>query len=167
MVGRIRTPHGLALALLLLWLLPATAQEQTQDTGQVDLVPTATEADQGPKISLDVQDADIGTVLRSLASFSGTNIVASPRVEGKVTVKLEDVPWRQALSVILRAHAFDYVDDHGIIRVDTAEDLRQEMVAVKRTAQEIEQLERLSLGIVNAVDAAVELKIFYAIVDDA
>ncbi len=149
MVGRIRTPHGLALALLLLWLLPATAQEQTQDTGQVDLVPTATEADQGPKISLDVQDADIGTVLRSLASFSGTNIVASPRVEGKVTVKLEDVPWRQALAVILRAHNFDYVDDHGIVRVDTAEDLRQEMVAVKRTAQEIEQLEQLSLGIVN------------------
>ena len=130
MFGRTRYPLLITLAALLL-AVPATGQD---DQGQyvqaeADLVPLVVDA--GPRVSLDVQEADIGTVLRSLASFSGTNIVASPRVEGKVTVKLEQVPWREALAVILRAHSFDFIEEHGIIRVDTAEDLRQEKVAVK------------------------------------
>jgi type IV pilus assembly protein PilQ len=149
MVGRIRGLFCLLGALTLLAVLPAQAQDA--GSGEVTLVP-ATDApaapDPGPRVSLDVQDAEIGTVLRSLASFSGTNIVASPRVTGKVTVTLEQVPWREALAVILRAHSFDFVDDNGIIRVDTAEDLRQEQVAVKMAEKQIEDLEKLSLGVV-------------------
>jgi type IV pilus assembly protein PilQ len=103
--------------------------------------------DPGPRISLDVQEAEVGTVLRSLASFSGINIVASPRVVGKVTVKLDQVPWREALEVILRAHAFDYIEEHGIIRVDTAEELRNESVAEKMAEKQVSDLEKLSLGL--------------------
>jgi type IV pilus assembly protein PilQ len=139
-----RTRHALLIALVALLALQAPALAQDD---QVALTPVV--ADDGPRISLDVQDADIGTVLRSLASFSGTNIVASPRVEGKVTVKLEQVPWREALSVILRAHSFDYVQEHGIIRVDTAEELRQEKVAVKMAEKQIEDLDKLTLGLAN------------------
>jgi len=149
MVGRIRSLMWLASALVLVLAAPGLAQDPVAGAaeGQVDLVPVTT-MDQGPRVSLDVQDAEIGTVLRSLASFSGTNIVASPRVTGKVTVTLDEVPWREALAVILRAHSFDFVDDGGIIRVDTAEDLRQEQVAAKMAAKQIEDLEKLSLGIV-------------------
>ena len=145
MVGRIRSPRRLVLAMLLALTVPVLAQDQ--DAAQVEVIPAPAAVDQGPRISLDVQDAEIGTVLRSLASFSGTNIVASPRVQGKVTVKLEQVPWREALAVILRAHSFDFVEDHGIIRVDTAEDLHQEQVAVKMAEKQIEDLEKLTLGI--------------------
>jgi len=99
-------------------------------------------------ISLDVQDAEIGTVLRSLAGYSGTNIVASPRVEGKVTVKLEDVPWIQALAVILKAHNFDYVEENGIYRIDTAADLREEKLAVERARKQVEDLAALQLDVV-------------------
>lgn len=99
-------------------------------------------------ISLDVQEADINTVLRSLASFSGANIVASPRVEGKVTVKLEEVPWEEALQVILRAHSFDYVRENGVFRIDSAEELRQEKLAVERSRKQVEELEKLVLGLV-------------------
>ena len=144
MRGRIRTLTLLATVALLTVSLPAAGQ--VEDQGQLALIPVET-VDNGPKVSLDAQDAEIGTVLRSLASFSGTNIVASPRVVGKVTVKLEQVPWREALTVILRAHSFDFVEEHGIIRVDTAEDLRQEQVAVKMAEKQIEDLDKLTLGL--------------------
>ena len=101
---------------------------------------------QGKPISLDVQEAEIGTVLRSLAGFSGANMVASPRVEGKVTIKLEDVPWIQALTVILHAHSFDFVEENGIYRIDTAEQLRQEKLSVERARKQVEDLAELKLG---------------------
>ncbi len=133
----------LAGVLLLAWAAPAVAQEEPLDD------PLAvTPQDDGRTISLDVQEADMATVLRSLASFSGTNIVTSPRVEGKVTVKLDDVPWRQALRVILRAHGFDYVDENGILRVDTAAELRRAELESKRADRQVDDLEPLVLGIV-------------------
>jgi len=102
----------------------------------------------GEPISLDVQEAEISTVLRSLAGFAGVNIVASPRVTGKVTVKLEDVPWEEALAVILRAHSFDFVEENGIYRIDTAEDIRQETLSAERVRKQVEELEQLQLGLV-------------------
>ena len=54
-------------------------------------------------VSLDLQDADIHNVLRLFAEVSGLNFVASDDVQGKVTVFLEDVPWDQALAVILHS----------------------------------------------------------------
>jgi len=141
MFGRIR--NRTLTALMLLLAVPAVAVAQQG----IDLRPVENGSDNGPKISLDVQDADIGTVLRSLASFSGTNIVASPRVEGKVTVSLEEVPWREALEVILRAHSFGYVEENGILRVDTAEELRQELIAEQTAEKQYADLAKLVLGV--------------------
>ncbi|MEZ4388337.1 MAG: secretin N-terminal domain-containing protein [Candidatus Krumholzibacteriia bacterium] len=144
MSGRIRL-------LTLTWLVGGLALAAVAQTPPAAQEPTtftiAPAVDPGPRVSLDVQDAEIGTVLRSLASFSGTNIVASPRVTGKVTVKLDQVPWREALTVILRAHNFDYIEEHGILRVDTAEDLRSETVAVQMASKQIDDLAKLTLGI--------------------
>lgn len=145
MFGRIRL-------LTLFWLigtlvLVAGAQEAPTTAEEPAVLTLELPVDPGPRVSLDVQDAEIGTVLRSLASFSGTNIVASPRVIGKVTVKLDQVPWREALTVILRAHTFDYVEEHGIIRVDTSEMLRSESVAEKMAEKQIDDLQKLTLGI--------------------
>ncbi len=129
---------GACVILLMLGSLVAVAQ----DAGV-----TADESEyMGRPISLDVQEAEIGTVLRSLAGFSGANIVASPRVVGKVTVKLEDVPWEEALTVILRAHSFDYVEEQGIYRIDTAEELRQEKLSTERARKQVEDLAQLHLG---------------------
>ncbi len=132
-----------ALVLLLTQPGPAGAQADQEE----QLVAPATR-DEGRTVSLDVQDAEIATVLRSLASFSGMNIVTSPNVTGKVTVKLEAVPWRRALDVILRAHGFDYVEEYGILRVDTAEELRRFEVEGKRALKQVEDLEPLVLGMV-------------------
>jgi type II secretory pathway component GspD/PulD (secretin) len=54
-------------------------------------------------VSLDFQEADIHSVLRLFAEVSGMNFVASDDVQGTVTVALTDVPWDQALAVILHS----------------------------------------------------------------
>ncbi|HEY7492425.1 MAG TPA: secretin N-terminal domain-containing protein [Candidatus Tectomicrobia bacterium] len=56
----------------------------------------------GKKISLDLQNAELGDVFRLLAEASGLNILASPEVKGTITTRLLDVPWDQALDLILR-----------------------------------------------------------------
>jgi type IV pilus assembly protein PilQ len=140
MYGRTRSLVFALVALALTAMLVPAAAAQ-------DAAPAKVDYKQRP-ISLDVQEAEIGTVLRSLAGFSGTNIVASPRVQGKVTVKLEDVPWIEALGVILRSHSFDYIEENGIYRIDTAADLREEKLSVERARKQVEDLAALELGIV-------------------
>ncbi len=99
-------------------------------------------------MSINMQNADIRTILRAIADFSGRNIIASPDVRGTVTVALSDVPWREALTVILRANGFDHVEEQGIIRVDTAEKLRDEKLAEKAAVQRVKELEPLVTRIV-------------------
>ncbi len=148
MFGRIRIANYLMLLVVLTIGLSLPAQAQNE----LDPAPEF----MGRPISLDVQEAEIGTVLRSLSSFSGSNIVASPRVLGKVTVRLEEVPWKEALGVILRAHSFDYIEENGVIRIDTAEQLRGEKLAVERSRKQVEDLAVLRLGMVTLHYANVE-----------
>ena len=130
-----------ALAIIVMAIpLAASAQE-------ADAAASAVPEYKGRPISLDVQEAEIGTVLRSLAGFAGVNIVASPRVVGKVTVKLEEVPWVEALAVILRAHSFDFIEESGVYRIDTAEELRQEKLSAERARKQVEDLAELQLGL--------------------
>jgi type IV pilus assembly protein PilQ len=71
----------------------------------------------GQKISLDFQNADIHNVLRLLAEVSKLNIVASDDVTGKVTLKLDRVPWDQALDVVLAAKGLGMIRTGNVIRV--------------------------------------------------
>ncbi|MBI3810804.1 MAG: type IV pilus secretin PilQ [Nitrospirae bacterium] len=73
----------------------------------------------GRKVSLDFQDADISNVLRLLADVSGLNIVISDDVKGKVTLKLINVPWDQALDIVLKMNNLGQVREGTIIRVAT------------------------------------------------
>ena len=58
----------------------------------------------GFPVSLSLRDAPLPEVLRSFARLAGFNLVLDPRVQGEVTVELKDVPWDQALHVILKTH---------------------------------------------------------------
>lgn len=58
----------------------------------------------GEPISLSLKDADLVEVLRSFARLAGVNLIIDPGVKGKVTLELKDVPWDQALYVILKTH---------------------------------------------------------------
>ncbi len=101
-------------------------------------------APQRPRlISLDFKDADINNILRILAEFSGLNIVTSDDVKGKVTVKLANVPWQQALDSVVRASKLAYVQEGNIIRVDKLENLTKEAeAAFKAEQREVEIQQR-------------------------
>jgi type IV pilus assembly protein PilQ len=71
----------------------------------------------GHPISLDFQGADLRSVLRVFAEESGLNIVIDPAVQGTVDVALHDVPWDQALDIILRANKLGYIVDGTIVRI--------------------------------------------------
>jgi type IV pilus assembly protein PilQ len=93
----------------------------------------------GGRMSIDVQGADIRTVLRSIAEFSGRNIVAGKDVKGLVSLQLRDVPWRDALTAVTRTMALDYIEEGGIIRVDQADKLQAETLA--RESNEARRIE--------------------------
>jgi type IV pilus assembly protein PilQ len=92
------------------------------------------DASDGRRMSLDVQGAEVQTVLRSLAEFSGKNIVASKEVKGQVTLRLRNVPWRHALDILLRAQALGQVERGSTIIVSNLETLRKEEME-RRTAE--------------------------------
>lgn len=66
----------------------------------------------GGRITLDFQDVDVRTILQIIAKESGQNIVASDSVQGKMTLNLKDVPWDQALDLVMQARDLD-MRKHG------------------------------------------------------
>jgi type IV pilus assembly protein PilQ len=77
----------------------------------------------GEPISLDLKDADLKDVLRTFAELEKINIAIDPEVRGSVTVRLEDVPWDQALQVILETNGLGYILEGNVLRVGTPEKL--------------------------------------------
>lgn len=72
----------------------------------------------GGRITLDFQDVDVRTILQIIAKESGQNIVASDSVQGKMTLNLKDVPWDQALDLVLQARDLDMRKHGNVIRID-------------------------------------------------
>ncbi|WP_024304229.1 type IV pilus secretin PilQ [Pseudogulbenkiania sp. MAI-1] len=77
----------------------------------------------GDKLSLNFQDIEIRTVLQVIAEFTGLNIVTSDSVSGKITLRLKDVPWDQALDLILDSKGLDKRRTGNIIRIAPREEL--------------------------------------------
>jgi type IV pilus assembly protein PilQ len=133
-----RTARAL-LGLVLTAVLATTAPaQQPSAMKQVGMVRTG-----AGTFSIDVEGADIRTVIRSIAEFSGRNIVVAQNVKGYVKVSLRDVGWQEALRTILRSNGLDYTEDGGILRVDEASRLHAE--ALERETARARQLELIPL----------------------
>lgn len=93
----------------------------------------------GGKVTLDFQDVDVRTVLQILAKESGVNIVASDTVGGKMTLNLKDVPWDQALDLVMQARNLDMRRQGNIINIAPRAELlaqdRQIMQGQKEQAE--------------------------------
>ena len=101
---------------------PAPAQQPAPGAaqgaaGQPQQPPGQSPRFTGFPVSLDFQGADLRAVLRTFAEISGLNIVIDPSIQGTVDVALRDVPWDQALDIILRANRLGYVIDGTIVRI--------------------------------------------------
>jgi type IV pilus assembly protein PilQ len=90
----------------------------------------------GHPISLDFQGADLRAVLRTFAEISGLNIVIDPAVQGTVDVALRDVPWDQALDIILRANKLGYLVDGTIVRIAPLNVLADEEAQRRKLGEE-------------------------------
>lgn len=106
---------------LLIVLLCASLADAAPDTR-----PEAKGSTRKKTISLDVQDAEVRSVLRLLADTANMNLVVADTVKGKVTLKLTNVPWDAALRVVLASKSLGAVVDDGIIRVATLAEIDDE-----------------------------------------
>jgi type IV pilus assembly protein PilQ len=111
----------------------------------------------GNPVSLDFQGADLRAVLRTFSEISGLNLVIDPSINGTVDVALRDVPWDQALDIILRANKLGYSVDGTIVRVApltvlaTEEEERRKLSDAQALAGELNVLTR-SLNYSKAAD---------------
>jgi type IV pilus assembly protein PilQ len=87
-------------------------------------------------VSLDFQGADLRAVLRTFADISGLNIVIDPTIQGTVDVALRDVPWDQALDIILRANKLGYIVDGTIVRIAPLTVLADEEAQRRKLSEE-------------------------------
>jgi type IV pilus assembly protein PilQ len=90
----------------------------------------------GEPISLALKDADLKDVIRTFANLTGLNIAVDPGVNGSVTVDFNDVPWDQALDIILRQNNLGYVLEGNVMRVGTLARLAEEQAASRKLAEE-------------------------------
>jgi len=94
----------------------------------------------GEKLSLNFQRVDVRDVLKVIADFTGKNIVVSDSVSGSVTIGLKDVPWDQALDVIMKSKGLDMRVNGSVISIAPAEEF-----AAKEKAQLTAEAERETL----------------------
>jgi type IV pilus assembly protein PilQ len=92
----------------------------------------------GQKISLDFQDADIRHVFRILHEISGKNFVIGDDVKGRVTLKLDNVPWDQVLDLVLSMNKLGSAEEGNVVRIARLSTLEAENKALK-TKTEAEQ----------------------------
>jgi len=97
----------------------------------------ARERYQGRRIDLDLKDADIHNVLRLLADVGHVNIITADNVSGSVTIRMRNVPWDQALDVILQAKSLGVIRQGNLLRVAPLSELEKERdMAIARLKQE-------------------------------
>ncbi|PIT18465.1 pilus assembly protein PilQ [Snodgrassella alvi] len=94
----------------------------------------------GKRVSLDFQDIDVRTILQILAKESGMNIVASDSVQGKMTISLKDVPWDQALNLVMESRNLDMRRNGNVINVAPREELLSRDTATLEQQKKIDDL---------------------------
>lgn len=101
----------------------------------------------GERISLDFQNADIHNIIRIIGEVSGKNIVVSDAVQGKVTLKLKDVPWDQALDIVLASRQLGYEEAGNVLSVydlQTLNSIRAAQAAARAQRDEAARLAPLA-----------------------
>ena len=92
----------------------------------------------GRRIDLDLKDADVHNVLRLLADVGQVNIVTADNVTGSVTIRMRNVPWDQALDIVLQSKSLGMVRQANMIRVAPLADLEKEReMQIARRQQEV------------------------------
>ncbi|MCW5800568.1 MAG: STN domain-containing protein [Nitrospira sp.] len=124
MVVSHKTPHALFRVQPI--QLTAESVQKEDRKPETNEVVNGTSRFVGRRISLDFQQADISNVLRLIAEVSGFNIVVGEGVKNKVTMKLANVPWDQALDMLLKMNALGMIRQGNIVWVDTLQNIAKQ-----------------------------------------
>jgi len=152
---------------------------QTDDKLTISIKPlTAEEADKrnaehfaysGEKLSLNFQDIDVRSVLQLIADFTDLNLVASDTVQGNITLRLQNVPWDQALALVLKTKGLDKRQVGNVLLVAPADEIaareRQELESQRQIA-ELAPLRREVVQ-VNYAKAADIARLFQSVTSNA
>lgn len=107
--------------------------------GEVEKKKSERFAYSGEKLSLNFQDIDVRSVLQLIADFTDLNLVASDTVQGNITLRLQNVPWDQALDLVLKTKGLDKRKVGNVLLVAPADEIaareRQELESQKQIAE--------------------------------
>jgi type IV pilus assembly protein PilQ len=117
----------------------------------------------GERLTLNFQDIETRAVLQLLADTSGQNMVISDTVSGNVTLRLQNVPWDQALDIVMRTKGLDMRQDGNVIFIAPAAEIsarEKELLAARKEVQELAPLrtEYLQINYAKASDLAALIK---------
>ena len=111
---------------------PLTAEEVEQKKSRFVYV--------GDKLSLNFQDIEVRSVLQLIADFTDLNLVASDTVRGSITLRLENVPWDQALDIVLKAKGLDKRQDGNVLMVAPAAEIAERERLQVEANKQLEEL---------------------------
>jgi type IV pilus assembly protein PilQ len=143
---KIKSKRSVSLFLIILgivFLFPALKAETGISLPEKTLYSTTKEAP--GNISIDFSDVDINDALRILSYKSGVNIVATPAVKGRVRIRLVDVPWEDALDIILQTYNLGKERKGNVITVDNIDVLTEK----KKAQLELREVEPLLSEVIN------------------
>jgi len=117
----------------------------------------------GERLTLNFQDIETRAVLQLLADTSGQNMVISDSVAGNVTLRLQNVPWDQALDIVMRSKGLDMRQDGNVMFIAPAAEIaarEKELLSAKKEVQELAPLrtEYLQVNYAKAADLAALVK---------
>ena len=113
MIRRVLASAGFAIGL---WQVPTTPAEPA--SAAVESTPY-----RGEPLSLNFQDVEVRSALQLIADFAGVNLVAAGAVTGNMTLRLEEVPWDEALDIVLAAHGLAKRRSGRVLYVAPAADI--------------------------------------------
>lgn len=146
---------------------------QTNNLYTVEIKPTTKEQQEqrrreklgytGERLSLNFQDIEVRSVLQLIADFTGTNIVVSDTVTGNITLRMQNVPWDQALDIILKTKGLAMRKNNDVILVAPSEEMAAREKLELESQKQIEELaplysEYIQVNYAKATDLAKLLK---------
>ncbi len=94
----------------------------------------------GERLSLNFQDIEVRAVLQLLADFTGLNLVTSDTVQGRITLRLQNVPWDQSLDIILKARGLSMRQNGNVIMIAPTEEIAAREKLELESQRQIEEL---------------------------
>jgi len=134
--------------------LPSDTEIVLEIPGQEAAAPGEATLASEETISVDFPDEDVRTILRNVADLFELNLVIPDTLQGRTSIKLRNITWRQAFEVVLEPLGFTYVEDRNIIRIKSIEELTTEPVDTRVFVANYARAEDLQASIAPLVDTA-------------